>query len=111
MANEISIQYALDGKPEAAIASWKAAPPAWVGEGGLQLVDESYNGLVYEGSSAHTKFGRLFASGNYRLSLLFASDGRFGSVLTINGKAPPKLQELIRADANAHGGGVDPRVS
>jgi hypothetical protein len=110
MANEINIQYGLPDKPDVARASWKAAPPSWLVDGGFKLVDETFDGLVYRGSSAYTKFGRMFSSGTYTLSLTFVSDGRFGSRVTVNGKAPPKLQEQIRADANAHGGGVNPDV-
>ena len=110
MANEITLQYALPDQPDRARAAWKASPPAWLLDGGFKLVDETYDGLVYEGSSAYTKVGRLFASGTYRLSFTFVSDGRFGSRVTVNGQAPPKVQEQIRADAAARGGGVDPRV-
>jgi hypothetical protein len=110
MANEITLQYALPDRPDEARASWKSSPPLWLVDGGFKLVDETYDGLVYRGSNAYTKFGRLFSSGTYTLSCTFVSDGRFGSRVTVNGQAPPKLQELIRADAAAHGGAADPRV-
>jgi hypothetical protein len=105
MANELTIQYALPDPPTQAREKWRTDPPAWLANGKFQLVDETYNGLVYRGSS-----GGMFSSGKYTLSLQFDSDNRFGSRVTITGQAPPKVADAIRADAAAHGGGIDPRV-
>jgi hypothetical protein len=110
MANEITIQYKLTEQPDPARESFKANPPAWIHDGGFKLVDETFNGLVYRGTNAASKWTRWLASGTYTLSLAFRSDNRFGTDLTITGQVPPKVAEEIQADAAAHGGGVDPRV-
>jgi hypothetical protein len=111
MANEITIQYALTDPPPQARESFKQSPPEWLMKGGFELIDETYDGLVYRGSSAATRFGRLFAAGTYTLAMKFVSDGRFGSKMTITGQANEQTAAAIRAEAAAHGGGVDPRAS
>ena len=111
MANEITIQYGLPDAPAQARTAWKNDPPEWLRKWKFELVDETYDGLVYRGSNASSRFGRMFAPGTYTLSLNFESDGRFGSKVTLTGQAPPQMQDAIRAEAAAHGGAVDPRVA
>jgi hypothetical protein len=110
MANEITIQYALPDPPAQARKAWKDSPPEWLRKAKFELVDETYDGLVYRGSNASSRFGRLFAGGTYTLSLQFDSDGRFGSKVTLTGQAPPDMAAAIQADAGAHGGGINPDV-
>ena len=54
MANEITIQYALPDRPPAVVAKFKESPPAWLAEWKFELVDETYNGLIYRGTNAST---------------------------------------------------------
>jgi hypothetical protein len=111
MANEITIQYALPDPPAEARQAWKDNPPEWLRKAKFELVDETYDGLVYRGSNASGRFGRLFAGGTYTLSLRFDPNGSAGSKVTLTGQASPEMAAAIRADAEAHGGGADPRVS
>jgi hypothetical protein len=110
MANEITIQYALPDHPAQARESWKQNPPDWINKGGFKLVDETYDGLVYRGSNAETRFGRMFSAGTYTLSLHFDANGTTGSKVTLTGQVSPTVAAAIKADADANGGGVDPRV-
>jgi hypothetical protein len=111
MADEITIQYALTDPPAQARESWKQSPPEWLRRAKFELVDETYDGLVYRGSHGTTRLGRMFSAGTYTLSLRFDSDGRSGSRVTLTGQAPAPMAAAIRTDADAHGGGVDPRIS
>jgi hypothetical protein len=110
VANEITIQYALPDPPAQARQTWKASPPEWLSKAKFELVDETYDGLVYRGSNVSGRFGRLFAGGTYTLSLKFDANGSSGSKVTLTGQASEDMAAAIRADAEAHGGGVDPRV-
>jgi hypothetical protein len=116
MANEITIRYrASAGEgPESVRAAWREQPPPWLSKAGFKLVDETYRALVYR-ADVTTSFQRItmfgMAKSLYTLTLTFDSDGSVGTVVTIDGKAPEKAIEAIRADAAAAGGGSDPRVA
>lgn len=114
MADEITIRYRVSQaeQPERARAAWKANPPAWLAAAGYELVDESFNGLVYRADVSSTAQRMLtFGWGKtlYTLSLIFSSDGSVGSLVTITGQAPAKTAAAIREEAAAAGGGDDPR--
>jgi hypothetical protein len=111
MANEITIKYALTDPPTQARQAWKDNPPEWLRKAKFELVDETYDGLVYRGANKQGRLGRMFAPGTYTLSLKFDANGSSGSWVTLTGQATPDMAAAIRADADAHGGGSDPRVA
>jgi hypothetical protein len=110
MANEITIQYRLPAPPSQARQAWKENPPEWLTKAKFELVDETYDGLVYRGANKPGRLGRLFAPGTYTLSLKFDSNESAGCWVTLTGQAPEDMAAAIQADADAHGGGSDPRV-
>ncbi len=111
LVNQITIQYGLDQSASEAQASWTQNPPEWMAN--YELIDESYNGLSYRADVTPIWQRIVFLGlGNsfYPLSVRFEPNGGSGSRVTITGQASEKTQAAIRAEAAAHGGGVDPRV-
>ncbi len=89
------------------MTQWRDAPPAFLSEGNYQLVDESYDSLVFEADA--TSLGtRLLMFGSaktlYRLMIKFESDGASGTRLTITGQAVEKVRDRIAEAAAEHGG-------
>jgi hypothetical protein len=107
VADEIQTQFTLPDPPNAVMDQWRDAPPAFLTAGKYELVDEAYDGLVFEADV--TSFGtRLLMFGSartlYRLSVNFESDGGTGTRVTIIGQAPESVRERIEQAAAEHGG-------
>ena len=48
MADELTLAFTVPGRDADVHAAWRAQPPAFLGDGGYELADESYDTLVYE---------------------------------------------------------------
>ncbi len=111
MADEITTQFTLPDQPNALMQQWRATPPAFLAEGKYQLVDESYDTLVFEADA--TSVGtRLLMFGAaktlYRLMIKFESDGATGTKLTLTGQAVEKVRDRIAEAAAEHSGPSGP---
>ncbi len=110
MANEISLHFLVPGRPDSALASWRAQPPSWINQYGYKQIDESFNSLVFE--RRHTsKLAKAFGLDAFsfgmwesvqRLTALFVDDGSGHTRITINGYADPKARGEIEAYAQAN---------
>jgi len=93
-------------QPAAALAHWRATPPAWL-PSQYREIDDSYNSVTWEWR--HTQWGMKLVSLNgllggatsYRITALFESDGGFGSRITVNGAPDDKTQAAIEAAAQS----------
>jgi hypothetical protein len=106
MADELDLTVVLPGTPETALAAWADEPPAFLEEGGLHLVDESYESLVYEGDVMGRGMKLLMwgmAKTVYRVTVTFRPDPVRGTRVTLTGQLPERAR--ARADAWAHGQG------
>lgn len=112
MADEITIRFRVAEPAEALRARWRDAPPGFIASHGYDLVDESYQSLVY--ARDHSKVTKLLTWGmaktTYRLSLTFVADGAFGTFVTVTGQAPEPARAEVSQLAAEYGGGADPRL-
>jgi hypothetical protein len=106
MADEITTQFTLPDPPDAVRNQWKASPPEFLQKSKFELVDESFNGLVYEADET-SAFMRItmFGMGKtlYRLSFVFLEDGT-GTKVSVTGQADEKVAAGIAEFAGGHGG-------
>jgi hypothetical protein len=111
MADEITTQFTLPDQPNGLMQEWRTTPPAFLAEGKYQLVDESYDTLVFEADASSVGQKILFfgsAKTLYRLMIKFESDGATGTRLTITGQAIEKVRDRIAEAAAQHGGPSGP---
>jgi len=103
MADETRAGFAVPGAPGSFLAAFKAAPPAFLVDGGYRLVDESYESLVYE-ANATTTFTKLstwgFGKTVYKLVFTFrdAGDdftGQQTTAVTVLGQAKEDVRTAI----------------
>lgn len=102
MPDEITVSAALPGRPDAELATWRAAPPPFLD--GFAFVDESYESLVYERDVMGRGMKLLMwgqARTLYRLTVTFRAAERFGTVVTLHGQLP----EAERTEALAWAAG------
>lgn len=117
MAEELELHFVVDGKPEDALATWREDPPGGLEDRGYEVVDESYNSLTYEARfydwPAKVLFWTTFGVGYlfkdfmvsiYKLTVRFDSDERFGSRVTVLGKADDATRAALGRFATEHGG-------
>lgn len=78
MADEVTIQFRVPEGPDPLRVRWRADPPPFIDKDDFELVDESYNSLVYERD--HSKWTKIITWGmsktTYRLTITFVDDGR-----------------------------------
>ena len=120
MADELELHFTLDEHPDTAIAAWRADPPAALRDNRFELVDESFNSLVFEARYYDWPAKVLFVT-TFGIGLLFAGmmrsifkvTARFDAAeetrteVTMVGKANPRtraaLGELAARNGGAHG--------
>ena len=115
MADELQIQFKIPESPEQAQPAWRAQPPAAFEK--FDLVDESYNSLVFEqrrtDASGHMMnvmtlgLGKRFLSTATvdKLSVRFdPADDRIGSRVTIVGKADEATRKSLSEMLSSYGG-------
>lgn len=112
MADEITIQFREQEAADALRLRWRSQPPDWIRRFDYDLVDESYNSLVYERDhSIVTKLMTFWVGKTiYHLTLTFKQDDAYGTDVTVSGKMPEKAQAEVKAFADQRGGWRDPRV-
>jgi len=101
-------------RPQAARERWKKERPAWLPDHYRELEElASYNSITWEwrhtqASMKLVLFSRFFGGQTvYRITALFEDDGRFGSIITVNGLADPKTRTAIQEAAEGYyAGGV-----
>ncbi len=98
MADETRAGFAVPGAPGSFLAAFKAAPPAFLVDGGYRLVDESYESLVYE-ANATTTYTKLvtwgFGKTVYKLVFTFRDAGAGNTAVTILGQAKEDVRTAI----------------
>jgi len=111
MADEITIQFAVTGQPDAVRTYWRSEPPNFLNENGYRMVDESYDSLVF---SRTNRLAGIVSWGmsktTARLAINFRVDGTFTKI-TVTGQAPERAREQIAEYAASCGGGHDPRMT
>lgn len=100
MADEVSLAFQMPGEPGENLAAWRARAPECMLDVGYELVDESYETLVYE-ADVITKTMKILMWGLaktlYRLSVTFRSDGSGATHVTLLGQAPEKTRDELEA--------------
>jgi hypothetical protein len=108
LSNMITAQFSSPSEqPAAALAHWRATPPAWL-PGDYREIDDSYNSVTWEWR--HTQWimklvtlnGLLGGTTCYRITALFESDGGFGSRITVDGNPDDKTQAAIESAATSY---------
>jgi hypothetical protein len=99
MADELTLSFTLPNRDADVRGAWRAEPPAFLGDGGYERIDESYDTLVYE-ADVTGKGTRLLMFGMattlYRLSVTFRPDDAAGGTrVTITGQAKDPVREAI----------------
>jgi hypothetical protein len=99
MADELTLAFPVPGHDADVRSAWRAQPPAFLADGGYELIDESYDTLVYE-ADVTAKGTRLLMFGMattlYRLSVTFRPDVAAGGThVTITGQAKDGVREAI----------------
>ncbi len=114
MADEISMQFEVQGPPNYVMGDWRTLAPV-LPEHGFELVDESFNSLTFERRYLDwpqkilmitTIIGFLFRSW---LTSVFRVTARFDEAgtntrVTIAGTAQPKAAAALRELVAEHGG-------
>lgn len=117
MSDELQAQFAVPDTPDGVIAAWKADPPKPIADGGYELEDESFNGLVYRARYLDSpakmmkvlSFGMLGqdAMGSvWNLNVRFDADGHTRTRVTIVGKASEETRAALGELVAEHGGPV-----
>ena len=106
MADELTLAFTVPGRDADVLGAWRAQPPAFLGDGGYERTDESYDTLVYE-ADVTAKGTRLLMFGMattlYRLSVTFRPDVAGGTRVTMTGQAKDAVREAILRYADEHG--------
>ena len=126
MADEIELHYIHDEPPAAVLQSWRAQPPAAVRDGEFEVVDESYNSLIYEERFydapqkilivATLGFAWLLRKivpmqSIWKFTVRFdPEDGERRTKVTILGHAREETRTALGELAAEHGGAIDLRV-
>lgn len=127
MADEIELHYIDQQAPDAALAQWRASPPAAIHDGHFEVVDESYNSLTYESRFYDTPQKILFVATlglawlmrkivpmqsiwNFTVRFDAHGDGGRQTKVTIFGHATEETRTALGEVAAEHGGAVDLRV-
>lgn len=125
MADELNLQFTMRQVAPAAMAQWRERPPAPIADGGLELVDETRETLVFEGryedwparvvKVVSLGLDRLWGGMGsiWRLSVRFDPDGDHGCRVTIFGRADERTRAALGRLAAERGtvlraGGVPP---
>lgn len=106
MADELDLTVVLPGTPEASLDAWELQPPAFLADAGFELVDESYESLVYQRDVMGRGMKLLMwgqAKTLYRVTVTFRADPVRGTRVTLTGQLPADAR--ARADAWARGHG------
>ena len=108
LSNMITAQFSSSNEqPDAALAHWRATPPEWLPKQ-YREVEDSYNSVTWEWR--HTQWimklvtlnGLLGGATCNRITVLFQSDGGFGSKITVDGNPDDKTQAAIEAAAKSY---------
>ena len=123
MADELELHFTLDEQPDSAVAGWRADPPQALRDNRFELVDESFNSLIFEARyydwPAKVLFVTTFGVGLlfkgmmeslYKVTARFDAEGQAQSRVTIVGKANPRTRAALGELATRHGGATGLRV-
>src|SRR5436305_14529040 len=91
--DEVNATFVVPGEPAAILAAWRADPPSFLSIDGYELIDDSYESLVYEanvttGFVKITTFG--FGKTVYRLTSTFRARGDGATTVTALAPAPQR---------------------
>ena len=98
MADEVKVAFGLRGRPDDELRQWRDDPPAFLGD--YELLDESYDTLVYEAQVMGIGMKILmfgFAKTLYRLMVTFSAREPNGSRVTISGQAKEDVRDRMGA--------------
>ena len=119
MADEIKVQFDVQGPPDWAMQEFRSDPPRALVDGRYELVDESFNSLTYEARYLDwpaklvvygTIVGLLFRGlmmSVFRITARFDEEGTDTRVLLL-GTAHPRTQAALHALIAEHGGPTGP---
>ena len=121
IADEVNIQFVMQGQPAQVMAAWKADPPE--GFKGFKLEDESYNSLTYKlryydwpqqitfvATLGFALLFKDFMGSTFDLTARFDDEGTAQTKVTIVGHAHPRDAAKLVDLANQHGGALGGRV-
>jgi hypothetical protein len=103
VADEVQIAFGLPGTPDDNLVAWRADPPSFTHD--YELVDESYDTLVYEAQVMGVGMRILmwgFAKTLYRLMVTFSSDDGGSTRVAITGQAKEDVRDQIGAYLREH---------
>jgi hypothetical protein len=116
MADELTLQFVVPGRPEDVQVAWRMDPPAALRAEGFSLEDEAYNSLtwgrvyfdwpqklLFVSSLGLLLLFRSWFASRFRLTSRFDAD-RAGTRVTLSGFAHPQARRRLLALADAHGG-------
>ena len=98
MADEVKIGFGLQGRPEDNLRTWRDDPPEFMRD--YELLDESYDTLVYE-AEVTSKGMKILMFGMaktlYRLMVTFSPRDPVGTRVTISGQAKDDVRDEMGA--------------
>ena len=125
MADEIQLQYEVQGTPEQVLAAWKATPPRALTEDKwpYELADEAYDALVFRSTYMDWPqkvtvvctlgFALLFKGfmeSSFEVTARFDADGPTRTKITLLGHAHPRTRAALGELAAENGGAVGLKV-
>jgi hypothetical protein len=120
MADEINLTYVAQGAPGPTMAAWRDNPPPAFREWNFQVVDESYDTLVFDGrymdwpqkitvvcSLGIALLFKGFMESQFRLVVRFDDMGDgVHTKISITGHAHPRTRQALAQMAAENGGPV-----
>ena len=123
MADEVNLQFIMQGPPGQVMNDWRDDPPRAFKERNFQQVDEAVDSLVYESKYYDwpqkvmfvATFGvallfKGFMTSVFRLTVRFDPEGDDRTKVTIIGTAHPTTRAALAELAADNGGSVGLRV-
>ena len=123
MADEVNLQFLVPGQPEHAMERWRNYPSRAIEEGDFELIDQSYNSLVYKARYMDwpqkillwTTFGvallfKGFMYSTFTLTVRFDAQDDSQTRVTIIGTAHPRTRAALGELAAERGGAIGLRV-
>lgn len=120
MADEIKLQFDVDGPPDYVMGQWRTSPPRALRDEGYEVADESYNAITYEHRYIDwpmkiivvTTLGfallfRGFLESVFRVTARFDEQGTRTRIL-LNGTAHPRTRAALQQLADSNGGVTGP---
>ena len=122
MADEINVQFEVQGPPTSVMQEFRANPPQALKDDGYEIVDESYNSLTFEKRYLDwpqklmvvMTFGlalifKSFMESVFRVTANFSETGSDTKIL-LNGTVHPRTKAKLDALIAELGGATGPRT-